>query len=183
MPLLLFSILLRLAATMQDLMPLAVAQDRPKTTYYHNGIGGRGNYHKRAEYANPAFRQERARFPRSLAAFFSRGDSRNIPKRYTLTVDGESSIGKARESIFPWRWFIRIGALGSRRSRRQHSPNSDLSDHGDGIKVQQPCTSSQCCVRHEKEDFRRKLDPKKLPRIEIWTNPSSHLLCPAQFIS
>lgn len=112
---------------MPDLMPISVVQGRPKTTYYHNGIGGRGNYHKRTEYADPASRQERARFPRSLAAFFSRNDSRNIPKRHTLTVDGESSIGKARESIFPSRWLIRIGALGSTRSRRQHSPSSDLS--------------------------------------------------------
>lgn len=112
---------------MQDLKPLAVAQGRPKTTYYHNGIGGRGNYHKRAEYADPASRQERARFPRSLAALFSRGDSRNIPKRHTLTVDGESSIGKTREQIFTSGWFIRIGALGSKRSQRQHSPNHDLS--------------------------------------------------------
>lgn len=127
MPLLPFSILLGLAAKMQDLMPLAVAQGRPKTTYYHNGIGGRGNYYKRAEYADPASRQERARVSRWLAAFFSTGDSRNIPKRHTLTVDGESSIGKAREPIFPSRWFIRIGALGGRRSQRQHSPNSDLS--------------------------------------------------------
>lgn len=112
---------------MQDLMPLAVAQGRPKTTYYHNGIGGRGNYHKRTEYADPASRQERARFPRSLAAFLNRGDSRNKPKRHTLTVDGESSVGKARDPIFLSRWLRRIGALGSRRSQRQHSPNSDLS--------------------------------------------------------
>lgn len=127
MLLLSFSILSQLAAKMQDLVPLAGAQGRPKTTYYHNGIGGRGNYHKRTESADPASRQESARFPRSLADFFSKSDSRNIPRRHTLTVDGESSTGKAREPIFDWRRFIRIGALGSRRSQRQHSPNSDLS--------------------------------------------------------
>lgn len=128
-----FSILSRLAAKMQDLMPLAGAQGRPKTTYYHNGIGGRGNYHKRTEYADPASRQESARFPRALADFFSKSDSlsksdsKNIQKRHNLTVNGESSIGKARESISHWRRLIGIGALGSRRSQRQHSQNSDPS--------------------------------------------------------
>lgn len=118
---------------MQDLMPLAGAQGRPKTTYYHNGIGGRGNYHKRTEYTDPASRQGSAQSPRSLADFFcksdtfSKRDSRNIQKRHTLTVNGESSIGKAREPIFHWRRFIRIGALGSKKSQRQHSQNSDPS--------------------------------------------------------
>lgn len=34
---------------------------------------------------------------------------------------------KPRESHFPSRWFIGIGGLGNRRSRRQHSPSSDMS--------------------------------------------------------
>ena len=46
---------------------------------------------------------------------------------HTFTEDGESSNGKARESIFFSRWFIGIGVLGSRRSQRQHSPSSDMS--------------------------------------------------------
>lgn len=108
-------------------MPSSIARGRPKTTYYHNGIGGRGNYHKRAEGADPPSCQCRSHFARSLAAFFSRGGSGNAPKKHVLAEDGTNSNGKSRELSFPSRWFIGIGALGSRGARRQHSLSSDMS--------------------------------------------------------
>lgn len=108
-------------------MPISVARGRPKPTYYHNGIGGRGNYHKRADDADPSSRQRRSHFPRSLAAWFSRGGSGNTPKQHVLAAEGESSNMKARELCFPSRWLIKIRALGGRGVRRQHSPSSNIS--------------------------------------------------------
>lgn len=110
-------------------MPSALVRGRPKTTYYHNGIGGRGNYHKRAEDTDPTSRQQRrSRFPRSIAALFSgSGNTQNASKTPTLTEEKELSHAKVRELRFPSRWFIGIGGLGNRRARRQYSPSSDMS--------------------------------------------------------
>lgn len=110
-------------------MPSALVRGRPKTTYYHNGIGGRGNYHKRAEDTDPtAHQQRRPHFPRSIAAFFSgNGNLHNASKTPTLTEEEELSHGKVRELHFPSRWFIGIGGLRNRRARRQHSSSSDMS--------------------------------------------------------
>lgn len=107
-------------------MPSSTARGRPKTTYYHNGIGGRGNYHKRAEDVDPSSRQSRSHFARSLAAFFSIGGSGNASKQHVLEEEGDGSTGKSREFRFPSRWFTGIG-LGSRDARRQHSPSSGMS--------------------------------------------------------
>lgn len=109
-------------------MPSTVLRGRPKTTYYHNGIGGRGNYHKRAEDTDPTSRQQRSsHFPRSIAAFFGGGNLQNASKTPTLTEEEELSHAKARELPFPSRWFIGIGGLGNRRVRRRHSPSSNMS--------------------------------------------------------
>lgn len=152
----------RLAVMTQD---SSLPRSRSKTTYYHSGIGGRGNYHKRSEYSDPSSCQGGSRFSRSLAAFFNRDDSSNTSQRHTLTEDGKSSNGKAREPIFPLGCFIGIGVFGSRRSQKQHSPSSDVGDHGDGIRVTYPITSSRCGVRYKKEDSRRTLDSENLPKI------------------
>ncbi|MCJ1470905.1 hypothetical protein MMC07_009553 [Pseudocyphellaria aurata] len=107
----------------------AAVRVRPKTTYYHNGIGGRGNYHKRAEDTEPPLRQQRRpRFPRSIAAFFGGGGSpHTASKTPTFTEAEELSHAKVRELTFPSRWFIGIGGLGNRGVRRRHSPSSDMS--------------------------------------------------------
>lgn len=110
-------------------MPSPLARRRPKTTYYHNGIGGRGNYHKRAEDTDPtSHQQRRSNFPRSIAAFFSGSENlQNASKTPTFKEEEELSHPKVRELHFPSRWFISIGSLGNRRARRQHSPSSDMS--------------------------------------------------------
>lgn len=110
-------------------MPSALVRGRPKTTYYHNGIGGRGNYHKRAEDPDLTSRQQRrSHFPRSIAAFFGgSGNIHNAFKTHTVTEEEELSQAKGRELRFPSRWFIGIGSLRNRRVRRHHSPSSDMS--------------------------------------------------------
>lgn len=115
-----------LAFEMQEPMPSSSIRGRSKTTYYHNGVGGRGNYHKRTEDADSSSPQHQPRFARSLAAFLNRGSSGTASKPHVLTHKGESSNGKGRELRFPLRWFIGIGALGSCGARKHHSPSSDM---------------------------------------------------------
>lgn len=114
-------------STMNESMPSFLPRSRPKTNYYHNGIGGRGNYHKRAEKADPPSREHRPHFPRSIVAFFNIGSSGNLQKRNALAAEDGLSHGKVRESHFPSKWLIGIGGLGDRRSLRQRSPSSDMS--------------------------------------------------------
>lgn len=109
-------------------MPSSIARGHPKTTYYHNGIGGRGNYYKRTEDADPSSHQRRSHFAQSLAAFFTIGGSENASKQHVFKKEGDSSIEKGQESRFPSRWFAGIVALGSRGARRKHSPSNDMSD-------------------------------------------------------
>lgn len=114
-----------------EAIPSTLVRGRPKPTYYHNGIGGRGNYHKRAEDADPTSRRpRRSHFPRSIAALFGgSGHLQNASKTPTLTEEEDLTHAKVRELplSFPSRWFIGIGSLGNRRMRRQHSPGSDMS--------------------------------------------------------
>lgn len=107
-------------------MPSSITRGRSKSTYYHNGIGGRGNYHKRAEDVDPSFRQSRSHFARSLAAYFCRGCSGNASKHHVLEEAGDASPGKGRGLRFPSKWFTGIGALGSCEAHRQHSSSSDM---------------------------------------------------------
>lgn len=108
----------------------ALSRGRPKTTYYHNGIGGRGNYHKRSEESDT--KQRRSHFIWALAALFSSsGGSSNVhhtAEELSLREDlPELKGSRLRESHFPSRWFNGIGRFGNRRTRRQHSPASDMS--------------------------------------------------------
>lgn len=134
-------------------MPSSIARDRPKTTYYHNGIGGRGNYHKRAEDADPSSHQRRSHFAQSLAAFFSIGDSRNASKQHVSKKEGDGTLEKGQELRFPSRWFTGIVALGSRGARRKHSPSNDMS----ATTVRPSCYSSQALPLGAAYVIRRKI--------------------------
>lgn len=112
---------------MQESMPSSISRGGPKSTYYHNGIGGRGNYHKRAEDADTSFRQSRSHFARSLAAVFCRACSGDVSKQYMLEEEADGSTGKGRGLRFPSKWLIGIGALGSCEARKQHSSSRDMS--------------------------------------------------------
>ena len=106
-------------------MPSSITRGRPKSTYYHNGIGGRGNYHKRAE-EDPSFRQSRSHFARSLAAYFCRGCSGNASKQHQLGKAEDGSTGTDRGFMIPSKWFTGIGPFGRSEAHRQHSSSSDM---------------------------------------------------------
>lgn len=113
-----------LAFIMQESMPPSITRGRPKSTYYHNGIGGRGNYHKRDE-KDPSLRQSRSHFAQSLAAYFCRGCSGNASKQHELEA-GDSSSGTDRGFMIPSKWFTGTGAFGRSEAHRQHSSSSDM---------------------------------------------------------
>ena len=44
-----------------------------------------------------------------------------------LTEIEEEARAKARDTHLPRRWFVGIGGMGNKRTRRQQSPSSDFS--------------------------------------------------------
>ena len=112
-------------------LPSTLPRARSKTTYYHNGIGGRGNYHKRAD-PNPS-QQHRSPFSRSIATLFSVGSGNDISPANPSLI-GKKPIKtssppppRLRGTHFPAQWFVSLGAFCSRRSSRHHSLDSDMS--------------------------------------------------------
>lgn len=113
---------------MQEPNSTVLARGRPKTTYYHNGIGGRGNYHKRSDKSDT--KQRRSYFACALSAIFSSGNSNVHFEAEEPSVNEDLSQlkgGRLRESYFPSRWFNGIGGFGNRKIHRQRSSTSDTS--------------------------------------------------------
>lgn len=115
---------------MQEPTSTTASRGRPKTTYYHNGIGGRGNYHKRSDESDT--KQRRPNFAWAFAALFSSCSSNSNVKHTAEESSLEEDLpdlkgSQLRESHLPSRWFNGIGGFGNRRTRRQQSPGSDMS--------------------------------------------------------
>lgn len=111
-------------------------ESRPKTVYFHGGIGGAGNYRKVTKVNElDVIVPDTPRRPirRShLARFFSSGigGAGNMHTRgevAALTDEEELARVRARNSHGPMRWFVGIGGMGNKRSRRQDSHDSDLT--------------------------------------------------------
>lgn len=117
-----------------------IAGDRNATTYFHQGIGGAGNYRKveplkpsnsstRSNYS----RQHRPHIARSMREFFSSGigGAGNVHARSEaaiLSTSEELARARARESNVPRSWYYGIGGIGNYRKREVSvSPGSSLS--------------------------------------------------------
>ena len=109
-----------------------------KTTYFHGGIGGAGNYHEvvgdhggdRQPYPHTAPR--RSQLSRSITALFSSGvgGAGNIhpaSEGPTRREDEELARARVRASRYPSRWFVGIGCLRIWRRCRLKSSSSDMS--------------------------------------------------------
>ncbi|KAL8744651.1 MAG: hypothetical protein Q9190_003134, partial [Brigantiaea leucoxantha] len=134
----------------------SLVRGRPKTVYFHGGIGGAGNYRKviRTDDENqgphPRTEPRRSPLPRAFHSLFNSSGSGNgngngngsgnnggngggassVPPSYgrpALTVEEELEHSKARSTPSPSRGFFGIGGLGNRRTRRQQSPGSDMT--------------------------------------------------------
>ena len=116
----------------------SLIRGRSKTTYFHGGIGGAGNYHEvvgdsgadRGPYPHTAPR--RSQLSRSITALFNggaggAGNPQAGSDASTLREDEELARARVRASQYPSRWFVGIGGLGNWRGCRLKSPSSDMS--------------------------------------------------------
>ncbi|CAO1604087.1 hypothetical protein XANCAGTX0491_007654 [Xanthoria calcicola] len=98
----------------------SLVRGRPKTAYFHGGIGGAGNYRKVIRGSNP-----------NSAAPNPHTEHRQSPiSRGISSLFGSSGGGRANvhSKVSPSRGFLGIGGLGTRnQQQRQHSPASDVS--------------------------------------------------------
>ena len=105
--------------------PPAPPRGRPKTTYYHSGIGGRGNYHKRNKDTSPP--KHHANFSRSLLTLLGGYNGSSRSQESSSTKEDEAAGARLQRPHIPCRWLIKFGGLKSKWLRRHHSPPSDMS--------------------------------------------------------
>ncbi|KAL8868444.1 MAG: hypothetical protein Q9174_004989 [Haloplaca sp. 1 TL-2023] len=124
-----------------------LVRGRPKTTYFHGGIGGAGNYRKviQASNSNSAVshsRTEHRQSPisRGFSTLFSssNGGGANGGKpnpgqdRSSRPTEEDLARANVHEKVSPSRGFLGIGGLGNRRGQRQASPASENSTADSG---------------------------------------------------
>ncbi|KAI4154192.1 MAG: hypothetical protein LQ341_000405 [Variospora aurantia] len=119
----------------------SLVRGRPKTTYFHSGIGGAGNYRKVIRSSNPnsvipyAHTEHRqSPISRGLTSLFGSGSGgggggNSHPGREKPQITNEEDLERANvhKKVSPSRGFLGIGGLGYRRNQRQHSPASDVT--------------------------------------------------------
>ncbi|KAI4141733.1 MAG: hypothetical protein L6R39_005199 [Caloplaca ligustica] len=124
----------------------SLVRGRPKTTYFHGGIGGAGNYRKVIRASNPnsvvpyAHTEHRqSPISRGLSTLFGSsssssgagggGGGNSHPGRPKPQLPNEEDLERANvhKKVSPSRGFLGIGGLGNKRQQRQHSPASDMT--------------------------------------------------------
>ena len=111
-----------------------IAGDRNATVYFHQGIGGAGNYRKveplkpsnsstRSNYS----RQHHPQIVRTMREFFSSGigGAGNVhacSEAAILSSSEELARARARESNIPQSWYYGIGGIGNHRKRQISVP-------------------------------------------------------------
>ncbi|KAL8734265.1 MAG: hypothetical protein Q9181_003256 [Wetmoreana brouardii] len=124
----------------------SLVRGRPKTTYFHGGIGGAGNYRKVIQGSNPNSatpnpRTEHRQSPitRGLSTLFggnpggaaSGGNAHPGQDKPAVPTEDDLARANVRQKVSPSRGFLGIGGLGNRRSQRQRSPASDATTSAD----------------------------------------------------
>ncbi|KAL8791456.1 MAG: hypothetical protein Q9213_000073 [Squamulea squamosa] len=116
----------------------SLVRGRPKTTYFHGGIGGAGNYRKvirgsnpNSAAPNPHTEHRQSPISRGISSLFSsNGGGNATPGSEKSTHPTEEDLARANvhSKVSPSRGFLGIGGLGNRRQQqRQQSPASDVS--------------------------------------------------------
>lgn len=121
----------------------SLVNNRPKTTFFHGGIGGVGNYRRiisenkleltsnlrtSEPMVSPHARQaRRSHLPRSLKHRFSSGiggvgNMHTRAEEAALSPEEQMVQARIRQSHLPRRYFVGIGGMGNRRGpQRQDS--------------------------------------------------------------
>ncbi|KAL8702137.1 MAG: hypothetical protein Q9224_000141 [Gallowayella concinna] len=116
----------------------SLVRGRPKTTYFHGGIGGAGNYRKvirgsnpNSAAPNPHTEHRQSPISRGISSLFgSNGGGNPVPGGEKSAQPTEEDLARANvhSKVSPSRGFLGIGGLGNRRQQqRQQSPASDVS--------------------------------------------------------
>ncbi|KAL8943949.1 MAG: hypothetical protein Q9216_000761 [Gyalolechia sp. 2 TL-2023] len=121
----------------------SLVRGRPKTTYFHGGIGGAGNYRKvirgsnpNSAAPNPHTEHRQSPISRGLSTLFGSnggggggGNAHPGRERATITDDDDLARANVHQKVSPSRGFLGIGGLGNRRQQqqRQRSPSSDVT--------------------------------------------------------
>ncbi|KAL8814056.1 MAG: hypothetical protein Q9223_006693 [Gallowayella weberi] len=116
----------------------SLVRGRPKTTYFHGGIGGAGNYRKvirgsnpNSATPNPHTEHRQSPISRGISSLFgSNGGGNPVPGSERSTQPTEEDLARANvhSKVSPSRGFLGIGGLGNRRhQQRQQSPASEVS--------------------------------------------------------
>ncbi|KAL8955647.1 MAG: hypothetical protein Q9193_006576 [Seirophora villosa] len=119
----------------------SLVRGRPKTTYFHGGIGGAGNYRKVIRNSNPnsvvpyAHTEHRqSPISRGLTSLFGSGSGgggggNSHPGREKPQITNEEDLERANvhQKVSPSRGFLGIGGLGNKHNQRQRSPASDVT--------------------------------------------------------
>lgn len=117
---------------MQRSHSVAAPQVRPPAVYYHNGIGGRGNYHKYNR--DKGSENHRSVFSRSIAGVFgggggsgssgsgSGGAFHHTSDNPSLVKSDKFELGQLDKSHSPSRWLNIMSCFGARRAGNHHLP-------------------------------------------------------------
>ncbi|KAL8848681.1 MAG: hypothetical protein Q9221_006291 [Calogaya cf. arnoldii] len=116
----------------------SLVRGRPKTAYFHGGIGGAGNYRKvirnsnpNSAAPNPHTEHRQSPISRGISSLFgSNGGGNPAPRQGRSPQPTEEDLARANvhNKVSPSRGFLGIGGLGNRnQQQRQQSPASDVS--------------------------------------------------------
>ncbi|KAL8720731.1 MAG: hypothetical protein Q9225_002466 [Loekoesia sp. 1 TL-2023] len=130
----------------------SLVRGRPKTTYFHGGIGGAGNYRKvirgsnpNSATPNPHTEHRQSPISRGLSTLFGGGggggggggNNAHPGREKPDITDDDLARANVHQKVSPSRGFLGIGGLGNRRQQRQHSPASDVTTSADSGYVSQ----------------------------------------------
>ena len=136
----------------------SLVRGRPKTTYFHGGIGGAGNYRKvlrpsnpNSAAPNPHTEHRQSPISRGLSTLFGSGGGgsgggggNTHPGREKPAITNDEDLARANihQKVSPSRGFLGIGGLSNRHQQRQQSPASDVTTSADSGYVSQYNTPS-----------------------------------------
>ncbi|KAL8710504.1 MAG: hypothetical protein Q9220_004937 [cf. Caloplaca sp. 1 TL-2023] len=124
----------------------SLVRGRPKTTYFHGGIGGAGNYRKvirgsnpNSAEPNPHTEHRQSAITRGFTSLFGSnggggagGNAHPGQEKATTPTEEDLARANVRQKVSPSRGFLGIGGLGNRRQQRQPSPSSDVTTSTNG---------------------------------------------------
>ncbi|KAL8795978.1 MAG: hypothetical protein Q9195_001554 [Heterodermia aff. obscurata] len=141
--------------------------DRPKTMYFHGGIGGAGNYRKivrdditdsvpKTSTRQPTRQPNRSHLPKSLKKLFSSGiggagNMHTRAEEAALSAEEEAKRAKIREAHLAQRWFVGIGGMGNRRGMGHQNSLHTLTSTSTGSSLSHIGAAETTLQRYQRD--------------------------------